>query len=287
MHTVDMMKKISPETTAKFWRITLWLAVFTILYNIAEGLVSIYFGAEDETLTLFGFGVDSFIEVLSGIGIFAMVLRIRQNPETPRSQFERAALRLTGTAFYILAAGLGISGIYNLFTVHEPKTTLPGLIIALVSIAIMWMLVAAKRKVGHALASAPILADANCTMVCIYMSLVLLASSLINELTGFGLADSLGAFGLLYFSINEGREAFEKAKAKSIGEEGDDSESLRVGGRPAIMTFGGIRKLVECEDSDQIPCDGTEVSYSRLEVGTEEEFNKLIKGDSVDIEYVE
>ena len=83
------------------------------------------------------------------------------------------------------------------------------------------------------------------------------------------------------------REAFEKAKAKSIGEEGDDSESLRVGGRPAIMTFGGIRKLVECEDSDQIPCDGTEVSYSRLEVGTEEEFNKLIKGDSVDIEYVE
>ncbi len=206
-----MSKQSSPETPTKYWQYALWLAVFTILYNIAEGLVSIYFGAEDETLTLFGFGVDSFIEVLSGIGIFAMVLRIRQNPETPRSQFERAALRLTGTAFYILAAGLGISGIYNLFTVHEPKTTLPGLVIALVSIAIMWMLVAAKRKVGHALASAPILADANCTMVCIYMSLVLLASSLIYELTGFGLADSLGAFGLLYFSINEGREAFEKA----------------------------------------------------------------------------
>ncbi len=206
-----MSKQLSLESSTKYWQYALWLAVFTILYNIAEGLVSIYFGAEDETLTLFGFGVDSFIEVLSGIGIFAMVLRIRQNPETPRSQFERAALRLTGTAFYILAAGLGISGIYNLFTVHEPQTTQPGLIIALVSIAIMWMLVAAKRKVGHALASAPILADANCTMVCIYMSLVLLASSLIYALTGFGLADSLGAFGLLYFSIHEGREAFEKA----------------------------------------------------------------------------
>jgi len=66
--------------------------------------------------------------------------------------------------------------------------------------------------VGHALKSAPILADANCTMVCIYMSLVLLAASLIYQFTGFGFVDSLGAIGLIYFSINEGKESFEKAK---------------------------------------------------------------------------
>lgn len=83
------------------------------------------------------------------------------------------------------------------------------------------------------------------------------------------------------------KEAFEKAKAKSISEEGDDSGSLRVGDRAACMTFGGIRKLVECEDADQMPGDGTEVSYSRLEVKTEEDFMKLIKGELVDIEYVE
>ena len=71
---------------------------------------------------------------------------------------------------------------------------------------------AAKRKVGHALNSAPILADANCTLVCIYMSLVLLAASLIYQLTGFGLVDSFGALGLIYFSFNEGRESFEKAR---------------------------------------------------------------------------
>ncbi len=206
-----MEKELDMGASQKYWRYALWLAVFTILYNIIEGLVSIYFGVTDETLTLFGFGVDSFIEVLSGMGIFAMVLRIRNNPDTPRSQFERTALRITGTAFYILAAGLGVSGIYNLFVSRAPQTTLPGLIISLISIVMMWALVAAKRKVGHALESAPILADANCTMVCIYMSLVLLASSLIYELTGFGLVDSLGAFGLLYFSIREGREAFEKA----------------------------------------------------------------------------
>ncbi len=205
------MRAIEKTSAQKYWQYALWLAVLTIIYNLAEGLISIYFGAEDETLTLFGFGVDSFIEVMSGIGILAMVLRIRRNPDTPRSQFESAALRVTGASFYILAAGLGITAVYNLFTRHTPETTLPGLIISIASITLMVGLVAGKRKIGRALNSAPILADANCTMVCIYMSLVLLSSSLIFQLTGFGLVDSLGAFGLLYFSVKEGREAFEKA----------------------------------------------------------------------------
>jgi divalent metal cation (Fe/Co/Zn/Cd) transporter len=195
----------------KYWNYALWLAIFTILYNLAEGLIAIFFGISDETLTLFGFGVDSFIEVMSGVGILAMVLRIRQHPDTDRSAFERTALRITGTSFYILVAGLALTAIYNIVTGHKPETTLPGLIISIISIAVMWALVASKRKVGRELDSSPILADANCTLVCIYMSLVLLASSLIYELTGFGFVDSLGAIGLIYFSYNEGKEAFEKA----------------------------------------------------------------------------
>jgi len=195
----------------KYWQYALWTALFTIFYNLVEGLVSIYFGAQDETLTLFGFGIDSFIEVMSGIGILAMVLRIRQNTAAPRSQFERTALRVTGTSFYILGAGLAATAIYNLITAHKPTTTLPGLIISLLSIAAMWALVLSKRKIGHVLDSAPVLADANCTMVCIYMSIVLLLSSLIYQFTGFGFVDSLGALGLIYFSVNEGKESFEKA----------------------------------------------------------------------------
>jgi divalent metal cation (Fe/Co/Zn/Cd) transporter len=205
------MATLTRSTLDKYWSYALWLAFFTIFYNLVEGLISIFFGLSDETLTLFGFGIDSFIEVMSGLGILAMVLRIRQNPETPRSQFERTALRVTGTSFYLLAVGLGITALYNLFTAHKPETTLPGLIISIISIAVMWLLVAGKRKVGHTLNSAPILADANCTMVCIYMSVVLLASSLIYELTGFGFIDSIGAAGLIYFSYNEGKESFEKA----------------------------------------------------------------------------
>jgi len=196
----------------KYWTVALWLSLFTIFYNIAEGLISISFGAHDETLTLFGFGIDSFIEVMSGIGILAMVLRVRQNPGAPRSQFEQNALRITGSSFYILAAGLGATAVYNLFTAHKPGTTIPGLIISLVSIAVMGVLVIGKRKTGRALGSAPILADANCTMVCIYKSVVLLTSSLLYKFTGLGYVDILGALGLIYFSINEGREAFLKAK---------------------------------------------------------------------------
>jgi divalent metal cation (Fe/Co/Zn/Cd) transporter len=205
------MATLTQSAINKYWTYALWLAIFTIFYNLAEGLISIFFGISDETLTLFGFGIDSFIEVMSGIGILAMVLRIRQNPETPRSQFERTALRVTGTSFYVLAIGLGVTAIYNLFTAHKPETTLPGLIISVVSIAVMWLLVIGKRKVGHTLDSSPILADANCTMVCIYMSVVLLTASLIYELTGFGFVDSIGAVGLIYFSYNEGKESFEKA----------------------------------------------------------------------------
>lgn len=202
---------------ANTWQFALWLAIFTIFYNIAEGGISIFFGISDEALTLFGFGVDSFIEVMSGMGILAMVIRIRQNPDTSRTRFEITALRITGTAFYLLAVGLGVTAIYNLFTTHEPQTTLPGLIISAVSIAVMWALVLGKRKVGRALNSVPILADANCTLVCIYMSLVLLASSVIYELTGFGFIDSIGALGLIYFSIKEGRESFDKANGLECG----------------------------------------------------------------------
>lgn len=201
------------EKTKRYWRYALLLAFFTIFYNLAEGLISIFFGVQDEALTLFGFGVDSFIEVMSGIGILVMVVRIRNNPDEPRSHFEQKALRVTGTAFYLLAAGLGITAVYNIVSGHKPDTTIPGLIISAISIAVMWALVMAKRKTGRALNSSPILADANCTLVCIYMSLVLLASSLIYHFTGFGWVDSIGALGLIYFSINEGKEAFEKAES--------------------------------------------------------------------------
>jgi len=202
----------SPASESTLFKQAFALSFFTIFYNIAEGVISMYFGYQDETLALFGFGVDSFIEVMSGIGIAIMILRIRKNPASTRSDFEKTALRITGFSFYILSAGLLAGIVLNLISEHKPETTLWGVIISLISIAVMIWLMLAKKRIGKKLHSDPIIADANCTKVCVYMSLVLLASSLIYELTGFAYADVIGAAGLIYFSFTEGREAFEKAK---------------------------------------------------------------------------
>ncbi len=199
----------------KLYKKAYMLSLFTIFYNLVEGVVSMLLGYEDETLTLFGFGVDSFIEVMSGIGIAIMILRIRQNPESSKSGFEISALRITGTAFYLLSAGLLVGIVLSLVNHHKPETTFWGIIISLVSILVMVWLMLAKKSTGKKLHSDPIIADANCTKICVYMSIVLLASSLIYEITGFAYADVIGAAGLVYFSISEGREAFEKSRGKN------------------------------------------------------------------------
>ncbi len=206
------MEKLKTIEIKRLYQTAFGLAVFTILYNIAEGVISTYLGFEDESLALFGFGTDSFIEVISGLGIAHMVVRIRNNPNSSRDGFERTALRITGAAFYLLVAGLVISSVYNIWTGHKPITTYWGVVISVISILVMWLLVAWKRKIGHRLDSAPILADANCTMVCVYMSVILLLSSGIYELFGIGYIDSLGTLGLAYFAFTEGKECFEKAR---------------------------------------------------------------------------
>lgn len=171
-------------------------------------------GYEDETLSLFGFGADSFIEVMSGVGIAMMITRIRRNYGSSKSKFEKTALKITGTAFFLLSAGLSAGVVLNIVNGHKPESTFWGVIISLVSIVVMVWLMRAKIETGRKLKSEPIIADANCTKVCIYMSVVLLVSSLVYELTGFAYADAIGSAGLIYFSITEGIESFEKAKNK-------------------------------------------------------------------------
>ena len=202
------------QTTEHLYRQAWLLSLFTIFYNVAEGITSMILGLQDETLALFGFGADSFIEVMSGTGIAIMILRIKQNPESQESKYEVRALQVTGTAFYLLSAGLSAGIVLNIINHHKPETTFWGVVISLISLIVMYWLMNTKINVGKKLHSEPVIADANCTKVCVYMSLVLLASSLIYELTGFVYADVIGAAGLIYFSVTEGKEAFEKAREK-------------------------------------------------------------------------
>ena len=191
------------------------LALITIFYNILEGLVSVYFGMEDKTLALFGFGLDSFVEVISGVGIWHMVKRIRKNHDANPGQFERQALKITGTAFYMLSIGLIATALINTYQGYKPETTFWGIVISLISIVTMWLLIHYKLKVGNQLDSQAIVADANCTKTCLYLSIILLFSSAGYELTGIGGIDSLGAMFIAGLSLKEGRESFQKAKGLS------------------------------------------------------------------------
>ena len=202
---------MEPTETGTLYRRASYLAVFTIIYNLIEGAVSVWFGAADETLALFGFGVDSFIEVISAVGVWHMLRRIRSNNGETRDEFEQRALRITGAAFYLLSGGLTLTAAINLYQGHKPEATLSGVIISSLSISFMWFLIHHKTKVGTALNSPAILADAACSRACVYLSLVLLAASLGYELTGIGSLDALGALFIAWLTWREGRESSQKA----------------------------------------------------------------------------
>lgn len=203
------------EEKKRFYALAMYLSIFTIIYNIAEGVISTMVGFSDESLTLFGFGVDSFIETISGIGIAAMVIRITRNPGSSKSPFEVSALKVTGWSFYALSTGLLISAVISILSGRQPESTFWGVIISGISIVAMLGLIYYKKKVGTALDSKAMIADANCNVVCVYMSLTLLASSALYELFTLPYVDAVGAIGLVYFSVQEGRECFEKARTLS------------------------------------------------------------------------
>lgn len=211
-----MKQVLNNETSKKRLHYALILSYITIAYNALEGVVSTFFGATDETLALFGFGLDSFVEVLSGIGIAHMIYRMKRNPVSERDGFEITALKITGTALYILTAGLVVGAVLAVIKKSEPDTTLAGIIIAVLSILTMYFLYREKIRVGEELDSQPIISDAKCTKTCFYLSFILLASSLLYELWEIPYVDALGSLGIAWYAWKEGKEAFQNAKSKSL-----------------------------------------------------------------------
>jgi divalent metal cation (Fe/Co/Zn/Cd) transporter len=205
----------------KLLKRALALAVITIVYNVIEGMVSVFFGAKDETLALLGFGIDSFVEVISGIGIFHMVLRMKYSKVMTRDKFERTALIINGSAFYLLTAGLIIGSVLNVINDIKPDTTIAGIIISVISIGTMYFLMNAKLKVGREMNSNAVIADANTTKTCFYLSFILLLSSGLYEIFKVGYFDILGSLGIAYYAFKEGRESFEKSESNDLSDDDD------------------------------------------------------------------
>jgi len=180
------------------------LEYFTIAWNSLEGLVAVVAGAIAGSISLVGFGIDSLMEVTSGsvllwrMSVDADVLRRERN--------ERRALRVVGICFLFLAAYIAYESAVDLWSKRAPEHSIAGIVLACVSLVVMPLLWRAKRKVGRALGSTAMHADAKQTEFCTYLSAILLAGLLLNAVFGLWWADPVAALIMVPIIAKEGIE---------------------------------------------------------------------------------
>jgi len=180
------------------------LEYFTIVWNSLEGVVALIAGLLAGSISLVGFGIDSFIEVTSGA---TLLWRMSVDAHVDRRERnERLALRTVGLCFLALAAYVAFESISNLARRQAPEHSIPGIVLASVSLLVMPLLSRAKRKVGTALGSAAMHADAKQTDFCVYLSAILLAGLLLNALFGLWWADPAAALIMVPIIAKEGFE---------------------------------------------------------------------------------
>lgn len=188
-------------------RKALFLAWFTVGYNIIEGVLSIAVGAASESVALVGFGLDSAVETLSGA---VMIWRFRNYDtisEEEEERVERRATRLVGYTFIILAAYVVFESIRSLYGREVPERTLLGILIASVSLLVMPLLARVKYRTGQALGSRSLMADSRETLACSLLSAALLVGLGLNYAFGLWQADPLAGLLIAVFLVREGYEA--------------------------------------------------------------------------------
>jgi divalent metal cation (Fe/Co/Zn/Cd) transporter len=179
------------------------LEYFTIAWNGVEGLLAVAMGVVAGSISLVGFGLDSFIEVTSGL---VLLWRMSVDADVQRRELnERRALRVIGVCFLLLAVYLLYESVTDLLWKRAPDHSVPGIILACVSLVVMPLLSRAKRGVGRAIASAAMHADAKQAEFCSYLSAILLGGLLLNAMFGLWWADPVA--GIIMAPII-GKEGF-------------------------------------------------------------------------------
>jgi divalent metal cation (Fe/Co/Zn/Cd) transporter len=180
------------------------LEYFTVVWNTLEGLVAVVAGIVAGSISLVGFGIDSFIEVTSGS---VLLWRMSVDSDVHRREVnERRALRIVGACFLLLGAYIAYDSISDLWSKRAPEHSIAGIVLACASLVVMPLLSRAKRKVGRALSSAAMHADAKQTEFCTYLSAILLAGLLLNAFFGLWWADPLAALIMVPIIAKEGIE---------------------------------------------------------------------------------
>lgn len=180
------------------------LEYFTVGWNIVEAAVALAAGGWASSIALIGFGLDSIIETISG---FTLLWRFKQQ-SLEEHHAESRAVKVVGFTFFALAAYVGYEAATDLWLRRAPEFSLPGLILAALSLAIMPVLALAKRRVARALNSRALAADSMETLLCSYLSATLLAGLALNGLFGWWWADPVAALVMAAFMIREGVETW-------------------------------------------------------------------------------
>lgn len=191
------------------------LEYFTIAWNTIEGLVAVITGVIAGSISLVGFGIDSFIEVTSG-SVLLWRMSVDED-ESRRERNEGQALRVVGVCFLLLAAYITYESALDLWSRRAPEQSVPGMILACVSLIVMPLLSRAKRKVGHALSSLAMHADAKQTEFCTYLSAILLAGLLLNAAFGLWWADPVAGLIMVPIIAKEGIEGLQARGCHDCG----------------------------------------------------------------------
>ncbi len=187
-------------------RRALILSYFTVGYNILEGAVSIFAGLLAGSIALIGFGLDSFVESLSG-GV--MIWRFRQGAAKSKKEeekIEKKATRLVAYTFFILGAYVLYESAKKLWLHEIPTPSLLGIVIAVISLIVMPILFYMKYKTGRLLNSSSLIADARETLACVFLSVALLVGLGLNYTVGLWQADPIVGIIIVVFLIKEGYE---------------------------------------------------------------------------------
>ncbi len=182
------------------------LAAFTVAWNVTEGVVAIAAAWVAGSRALAGFGLDSAVESISASVLLWRLSTERRDPERVE-RVERIAVRAIGASFLVLAAFVGVEAIRSLAVRAEPDASPVGIALTLVSLVVMPLLAARKRRVAVALGSKAAQADSAQTRACAYLSAVVVAGLVLNAAFGWWWADPLAALGVVAFLVLESREA--------------------------------------------------------------------------------
>lgn len=193
------------------YRKGLILEYLTLIYNLFEAVLSIFFGFLAGSPALVGFGLDSIVESLSG-GV--LIWRLHQHEglsEQREERIERRAIKLVSVTFFILAVWILYESLETLYTSEAPKASIPGIVIATASMIIMPVLSFLKVRTGKEIGSKALVADAKETMVCAVLSVALLLGLGLNALFGWWWADPVTGLFIALFLFKEGIEQWREA----------------------------------------------------------------------------